>query len=99
MLLRDLHKIGPGDTPFPAFSSSLFPGLAGWLDGSGGVLHASSQALRHWGTSVPRYLPRYCVAQTLKSDSADHLSNWPLTVDPLGLGTTLPDPVVDGNLA
>lgn len=48
----DLHKIGPGDTPFSSFPLPVqgMAGLAGWLDSSGGVLHASSQAPRRWGT-------------------------------------------------
>ena len=72
MLLRHLHRIGPSDTPISSPPLLLSrPGWPAWLESSGGVLHASSQALNCY---VTNYLGTSPTAQELRRSDA----RWPV---------------------
>lgn len=66
MLLRDLHKIGPGDTPFssPASLHLLVQAGLAWLAGelrrgSACCKPPGTQALGYYGTKVPSLVLRF----------------------------------------
>lgn len=80
---RHLHKIGPSDTPIssssspPPFLPLSGPGWPAWLESSGGVLHAGSQALAQVLTQALRYLDTYLPTQKTRSSAS-----WPVQAQP-----------------
>lgn len=106
MLLSDLHKIGPSDTPISSSPPPLLPcpdraSLPGWRAPAGYCMqaprHSLTEALRYSGTSF-RAQPGPNLAPRTKLEQLTHQSLSLARRSP-GLGTTMPDLFVDGNLA
>lgn len=82
MLLRDLHKIGPGDTPFssPASLHLLVQAGLAWLAGelrrgSACCKPPGTQALGYNGTKVPTFPTQYL-------GSPEGTAPWPVQAQP-----------------